>query len=203
MNDTSLSLLQRARNSDENEAWHRLNELYAPLIRSWLLKYDLQASDVDDLAQEVMLAVSRNIESFDHNGHPGAFRAWLKSILVNRLRNFWRSRDRRPGASGGSDMDRRLAELDDPASQVTLIWNKEHDQHVLKHLLAIVEPQFAATSWAAFRKTTLEGQKPNAVAADLGISLNAVFIAKSRVISRLRQEADGLIEASSRFLPHS
>ncbi len=147
--------------------------------------------------------MSKDIASFDHNGQPGAFRAWLKGILVNRLRNFWRRRDRQPAASGGSEIDQRLAELDDPASQVTLIWNREHDQHVLKQLLAIVAPQFETKTWEAFCKTTLDGLKPDAVAAELGISLNAVFIAKSRVMSRLRQESSGLIETSSRFLPGS
>ncbi len=203
MNETSLSLLQQLRDSPETEAWERLHRIYEPLIRSWLSKYEVQDNDADDLEQEVLLAVSRDIESFDHNGRPGAFRAWLKGILVNRLRNFWRRRDRQPRTAGGSDIDRRLAELDDPASQATLIWNREHDQHVLKQLLTIVAPQFEAKTWEAFCKTTFDGLKPDAVAAELGISLNAVFIAKSRVMSRLRQESDGLIESSSRFLPGS
>ncbi len=99
-------------------------------------------------------------------------------------------------------MNQRLAELDDPASEITLIWNQEHDQHVLEKLLAVAEPQFAPSTWAAFRKTTFDGQKPKAVAEELGISLNAVMIAKSRVLSKLRQEATGLMEASSKFLPN-
>lgn len=178
-----------------------MHRIYAPLIRKWLIKYELQASDADDVAQDVLLAVSKDIESFDHNGRDGAFRAWMKGILVNRLRNFWRSRDRRPEASGGSDMDRRLSELDDPASQITAIWNREHDQHVLSELLSIVEPQFESTTWAAFRKVTFEGRKPTVVAKELGISLNAVFIAKSRVLSRLRQEAEGLVDDSQNIPP--
>lgn len=201
MNETSLSLLQQVRQSPEDEAWERLHRLYEPLIRKWLIHYELHANDADDVAQEVMLAVSKDIESFDHNGRTGAFRAWMKGILVNRLRKFWHSRDRRPVARGGSDMSRRLEELNDPASQMTLIWNQEHDQHVLQELLAIVEPRFTETTWAAFRKTTLEGLKPNVAAEELSISLNAVVIAKSRVLSRLRQEAEGLVESSSQFLP--
>lgn len=200
MNETSLSLLQQLRQSPETEAWERLHRIYQPLMRKWLIRYDLQASDADDVAQDALLAVAKDIDSFDHNGRSGAFRAWLKGILVNRLRKFWRSGARRPKAAGGSEMNRRLNELDDPASQMTLIWNKEHDEHVLKELLVIVEPQFSASTWAAFRKTTFEGVKPKVAAAELGMSLNAVVIAKSRVLNRLRQEAEGLIEASSKFL---
>ena len=203
MNETSLSLLDQLRVSNEEDAWGKLHRIYGPLVHKWLTKYDVQLSDADDLTQEVLLAVSRDISVFEHNGRPGAFRSWLKGILLNRLRNFWRSRDRRPQASAGSDVDRRLDKLEDPASQITLIWNKEHDNHVLRSLLSIVEPHFEAKTCAAFRMMTLEGKKPNVVAEQLGVSLNAVFIAKSRVLSRLRQESEGLVEASSTFLPGS
>lgn len=202
MNETSLSLLQQVRQSQEEEAWGRLHRIYEPLIRGWLLRYELQASDADDLAQEVLLAVSKDIANFEHNGRTGAFRAWMKGILVNRLRKFWSSRDRRPQASGGSDMVRRLAELDDPSSQITLIWNEEHDQHVLAQLLQILKPRFEPNTWAAFRLTAVEGVKPQETAERLGISLNAVLIAKSRVLSRLRQEASGLVESSSGISPN-
>jgi RNA polymerase sigma-70 factor (ECF subfamily) len=203
MNETSLSLLDRLRNSAESENWNRLFELYAPLLGAWLRKYDVQDTDANDLVQEVLLAVSKDLDKFDHGGHPGAFRGWLKAILVNRLRNFWRARDRRPQARGDSHMDDRLAQLDDPASEVSQIWNRQHDQYVLRQLLALAEPHFAPETWKAFCRVALEGIRADAVAREMEISLNAVFIAKSRVLSRLRQEAEGLIESSSSFLANS
>ena len=203
MDRTSLSLLDQLKAPEDGTAWVRLDHVYGPLIRKWLLKYDVQVSDADDLTQEVLVAVAKDIETFEHNGRDGAFRAWLKGILVNRLRGFWRSRDRRPKANAGSDVDRRLNELEDPTSEITLIWNKEHDNHVLRSLLSIVEPQFESRTWAAFRQVTLEGKQANIVAEELGISMNAVFIAKSRVLRRLRQESEGLVEASTNFLPGS
>ena len=203
MNETSLSLLNRLRHSPESESWDRLVELYAPLLRAWLRKYDVQASDADDLTQEVLLAVSKDLDKFEHAGQPGAFRGWLKAILVNRLRKFWRSRDRRPQARGDSDIDARLAQLDDPASEISLIWNREHDQYVLRQLLALAEPHFAGSTWTAFCRVALEGAKPDVVARELGISLNAVCLAKSRVLRRLRQESEGLVESSSGFFSKS
>ncbi|MEO1529045.1 MAG: sigma-70 family RNA polymerase sigma factor, partial [Planctomycetota bacterium] len=199
MNETSLSLLQQMRESPVQEAWDRLHALYEPLIRKWLVRYELQASDADDVAQEVLMAISQGVASFEHNGRQGAFRAWIKGVLVNRLRKFWHSRDRRPVASGGSDMNRRLAELDDPMSQISRIWNEEHDQHVLAQLITSVEPQFQPNTWAAFRMTALQGIKPGQAAEKLGLSLNAVLIAKSRVLGRLRQEADGMVDSTSKF----
>jgi len=199
MDETSLSLLSRLCRSTESESWNRLVETYAPLISAWLRRYDVQDSDADDLVQEVLLAVSKDLGKFEHGGHPGAFRGWLKAILVNRLRKFWRSRDRRPQARGDSDIDARLAQLDDPSSEMSLIWNREHDQYVLRQLLALAEPHFAPNTWTAFCRVALDGAKPDVVAEEMGISRNAVVIAKCRVLSRLRQESEGLIESSSGF----
>jgi RNA polymerase sigma factor (sigma-70 family) len=199
MHETSLSLLTRLQQSPDSNSWGRLVELYDPLLRSWLWKYDVQPSDADDLVQEVLLAVSTELRSFDHNGRPGAFRSWLRITLVNRLRNFWRARKRRPQAGGGSEIERRLEQLEDPASAMSQLWNRQHDCHVVRQLLVKTQPHFALNTWQAFRRVALEGARADVVAKDLDISLNAVFIAKSRVLSRLRREAEGLVESSSVF----
>mgnify|MGYP001827393455 CR=1 FL=1 len=203
MHETSLSLLERLRQSPENEGWNRLADLYTPLIRAWLRRYDVQDSDANDLVQEVLLAVSKDLSKFEHRGLPGAFRGWLKAILVNRLRKFWRARDRRPQARGDSDIDARLAQLDDPASEMSQIWNREHDQYVLRQLLALAEPHFAPNTWKAFCRVALDGARPDVVAAELEISLNAVCLAKSRVLRMLRLESEGLIESSSGFFANN
>ena len=117
MNETSLSLLNRLRRSPDSESWNRLVDLYGPLIKAWLRKYDVQDNDADDVVQEVLLAVSKDLGKFDHRGQTGAFRGWIKAILVNRLRKFWRARDRRPQARGDSDVHARLAQLEDPGQR--------------------------------------------------------------------------------------
>jgi RNA polymerase sigma factor (sigma-70 family) len=169
----------------------------------WLRRYDVQDSDANDLVQEVLLAVSKDLSKFEHRGQPGAFRGWLKAILVNRLRKFWRSRDRRPQARGDSDIDARLAQLDDPASEMSLIWNREHDQYVLAATAGSRRASLRPSTWTAFCRVALDGAKPDVVAEEMGISLNAVCLAKSRVLSRLRQESEGLIESSSGFFAKS
>ena len=203
MHETSLSLLQRLRQSSENEEWNGLVDLYAPLIRVWLRRYEVQDSDANDLVQEVLLTVSQDLGNFEHAGHPGAFRGWLKAILINRLRKFWRTRDRHPKARGDSGIDARIAQLDDPASEMSQIWNREHDQYVLRQLLTLAEPHFEPNTWKAFCRVALEGVKPDAVAQEMGISRNAVIVAKCRVLSRLRQESEGFVESSSSFFSKS
>jgi RNA polymerase sigma-70 factor (ECF subfamily) len=203
MYETSLSLLHRLRHSPQDDGWSRLADLYTPLIHTWLRRYEVQESDAHDLVQEVLLAVSKDIGAFEHRGQPGAFRGWLKTILLNRLRKFWRARDRQPQARGDSDIEAKLAQLDDPASELSQIWNREHDQYVLRQLLALAEPHFDPKTWKAFCRVALDGRKADMVAQELGISKNAVIVAKCRVLNRLRQEAEGLIESSSGFFAKS
>ena len=203
MNETSLSLLDRLCHSPESEKWNRLVELYDPLIRSWLRKYEVQESDANDLVQDVFLAVSKDLEKFEHRGQPGAFRGWLKAILINRLRKFWRARDRHPQARGDSDINARMAQLDDPTSEMSRIWNREHDQYVLRQLLTLAEPHFEPATWTAFCRVALDGAKPDDVAMELGISRNSVVIAKCRVLNRLRTESEGLVESASGFFAKS
>ena len=121
MDDTSLSLLDRLGQPDDGEAWQRLVEIYSPLLRGWLTRYEVQSADEDDLMQDVLFVVMRELPRFRHNEQPGAFRTWLRRILVNRLRNFWRSRGRELAAGDNSGLNQRLNELEDAASQLSQV----------------------------------------------------------------------------------
>lgn len=193
MSETSHSLLDRLREHPHGDDWCRLVGLYTPLLHAWAGRHAVQSADADDLVQEVFAVVVRQLPSFEHNRRPGAFRRWLRIILVHRLRDFWRARRHRPEAAGGSDILARLAELEDPDSGLSRLWDQEHDRHVVRQLLERIEGEVTPSTWQAFRRVTLEGRDEGAVAAELGLSVNAVFIAKSRVLQRLRREATGLI----------
>jgi RNA polymerase sigma-70 factor (ECF subfamily) len=194
MVETSFSLLERLRNRPDPTAWHRLVDLYTPLIRNWLRRYLLQQPDVDDLVQEVLAVLVRELPRFRHDGRPGAFRSWLRTITVNRIRTFFHGQRTRPLATGDSDFERVLDQLADPTSTLSRLWDEEHDRHVIRRLLELIEPEFEPTTWRAFQLLVLQGRGTAEAAAELGMSPNAVRIAKSRVQSRLRQEAEGLID---------
>jgi RNA polymerase sigma-70 factor (ECF subfamily) len=194
MSDTSASLLQRLREQPDDDAWRRLVHLYTPLLKGWLGRYGVQPADADDLIQEVLAVVVRELPQFEYNRRAGAFRRWLRTILVHRLRGFWRARQARPTATGDSDPARTLEQLEDPESGLSKLWDQEHDRHVMARLLEQVEPEVTPSTWQAFRRVVLEGRAEEAVAAELGLSVNAVFIAKSRVLARLRREARDLID---------
>jgi RNA polymerase sigma-70 factor (ECF subfamily) len=191
--DTPISLLERLRLSADPAAWRRLVALYTPLIAGWLRRQDVQAADLDDLTQEVLGTLVRELPRFRHDLRRGAFRRWLRGICINRLRAFWRSR--RPCPVGGDEAREQLLErLEDPDSDPSRLWDEEHDRHVARRLLELIEPEFEPTTWKAFRMLVLDARPTREVAAALGISANAVRIAKSRVLGRLRQEIDGLID---------
>jgi RNA polymerase sigma-70 factor (ECF subfamily) len=194
MAETPVSLLDRLREHPDAASWQRLVELYTPLIRSWLERYAPQPADADDLVQEVLAVLVRELPHFHHNRRPGAFRSWLRLITVNRLREQWAARRARPGALGGDEIQAVLEQLQDPDSGLTRRWDEEHDRHVTRRILELIEPEFEPATWQAFRRVVLDGAGTAAVATELGLTPNAVRIAKSRVLTRLRQESAGLID---------
>src|SRR5262245_30874694 len=195
MDETSASLLDRARHGSDSASWQRLVELYTPLIRGWLRRHaQLRAEDADDLVQEVLAVVVRKLPQFERQPRAGAFRRWLRTITVNILREFWRGQRVRPLATGGGDFQEMLDQLENPESGLSHLWDLEHDQHVTRKLLDMIRPRFEATTWQAFQRVALDGVSPDATAGELGITVNAVFIAKSRVLALLRQEGKGLID---------
>ena len=193
MDHTSLSLLDRVCVQKDDRAWHDLAAVYTPLLHGWLRRYQVQASDADDLTQDVLLVVSRELPTFQHNGRPGAFRSWLRGILVNRLRYFWRSQQAAPAGRRDSDLQRALAELEDPHSGLSHEWNQQHDRHLMHQLLSRIESRFNPSTMQAFRRSVLDSLPVEQVAAELGLSVNAVVIAKCRVLKTLRREARGLL----------
>jgi RNA polymerase sigma-70 factor (ECF subfamily) len=149
---------------------------------------------MDDLVQEILAVLVRELPQFQHEGRRGAFRSWLRMITVNRFRSFFHARRTRPLATGDSAFEKILDQLADPASALSQRWDDEHDRHVLRRLLELIEPEFEPATWRAFQLLVLQGKRTAEVAAELGMSPNAVRISKSRVQRRLRQEAEGLID---------
>ena len=192
--NTSLSLLDRLAQQADPESWDRLVSIYGPLLRGWLGRYSVQASDADDLVQEVLLTVSREVAEFKHNRRQGAFRAWLRTILVHRLRGFWRSKRYRPVATGDSDFMKHLDALADQNSEVSRMWDREHDEQVVSRGLEVIRPRVAPKTWEAFHRQAIDGVAATTVADELGMSMDAVYAAKSRVLKMLRQEVEGLLD---------
>lgn len=190
---TRVSLLHRAGAGDA-AAWNRLIGIYKPLIQRWLCASNVPNQEADDLAQDVLLIVVKELPRFRHQGRTGSFRAWLKQIVVNQARRYWRTGRCRVTATNGRSFLEVLDELENPTSEQSQAWDQEHDRQIYRRLLAVMEENFEQVTIRAFRLMTLEGLSGPAVATQLGMSLAAVYGARARVLKRLRQEADGLLD---------
>jgi RNA polymerase sigma-70 factor (ECF subfamily) len=193
MDDTRQSLLLRAQ-TGEADAWKDLTDLYRPLIISWLNRQGVPAVDREDLSQDVLLSVVKHLPTFEHSGARGAFRSWLRTIVCSRTTDYWRVAGAGAPASGGSGATAALQQIADPDSDLNRQWDAEHDRYVLGCLLDMVEEEFEPATLRAFRRLALDGASGAEVAQELGLSVAAVYMAKSRVLQRIRQEAEGLID---------
>jgi RNA polymerase sigma-70 factor (ECF subfamily) len=194
MTETSASLLEILRDHPDEEHWRRLVNLYSPLINQWLRRYTAPVDAADDLVQKVLMVVVQKLPQFERGPRVGAFRCWLRQITVNCLRDFWRQERLRPKATGHSDFQHVLEQLQDPHTDLSRQWDEEHDRVITRRILESLRPCFQETTWQAFQGVALDERSPDEVAQQLGISVNAVFIAKSRVLNRLRQEAKDLLD---------
>lgn len=193
MDETRQSLLLRAQ-TGEVDAWETLAGLYRPLIVGWLNRQGVPAGDLDDVSQDVLLSLVKHLPAFQHSGHRGAFRAWLRTIVCSRTADYWRGIDAGGHAAGGSGAMAALQQMADPDSDLNRQWDEEHDRYVLNCLLDLVDEEFEPATVRAFRRLALDGATGAEAAQELGMSVAAVYVAKSRVLQRIRQEAEGLID---------
>lgn len=190
---TPQSLLQRLREKSDEDGWKRLVDLYTPLLQRWLRQFHIEGADAADLLQEVFATLVRCLPSFEHKGQPGAFRCWLRNILINHVRCFWNAR-RMTSFTDANNILQELDRLEDPAGDLNRLWDQQHNTFLARRVLELIEKDFTSSTWHAFRRLVLEGAKPAAVAAEMGLTVNAVMLAKSRVLRRARQEIAGLTD---------
>jgi RNA polymerase sigma-70 factor (ECF subfamily) len=192
MTHTSVSLLDRLRGAGPAASdWNRLQAIYLPLISRWLGRVLGLGVEADDLAQEVFVVVIRELPRFQRR-REGSFRAWLRQVTVNKVRTYRRRRHRRLTV-GLDPADGFLDSLADPSGDLAREWDAEHDRHVFEKLLSIVRPDFSSTTWQAFRRFALDDVPAATVAEEMGVTVNSVLQAKSRILKRLREEAGELL----------
>jgi RNA polymerase sigma-70 factor, ECF subfamily len=185
---TSLSMLERVQSNDA-DAWRRLVQLYSPLIYSWCRHGGLKDADAADLMQEVWRSVAGHVGRFER-GSGGAFRGWLWTITRNKLRDYFRARQGKPEAIGGSEARDRLQAIpeEEPAESAP------ESQNLLHRALDMIRGDFEEHTWKAFWRTTVDGIAAAEAAREFAMEVDAVYQAKSRVLRRLREEMKGLID---------
>jgi RNA polymerase sigma-70 factor, ECF subfamily len=176
------------REPTDEPAWRRLVDLYTPMLFSWARRHGISEHDAADLVQEVFVALLQTLPTFQYDHRRGRFRNWLRTLLLNKLRDSKRREAREEKALEHLQPDGEAA---NPAA---VFWEAEYQRDLYRRALQLLQSDFAQATWKAFWETVVEGRPAADVAREMGITENALYAGRFRVLRRLRQELTGLIE---------
>ncbi|QEG21895.1 sigma-70 family RNA polymerase sigma factor [Mariniblastus fucicola] len=184
---TRVSLLQQLRCKQDSRAWSKFVHLYTPLICQWVADLRVPTPQRNDVVQEVFIVLLGKISTFQYDAKL-SFRGWLRTVTINKCRDFLRKQNRLSEPTFVAHLE--LAEADD----TQLLTQQEYRSHLAANALSLMKKHFSETTWRACWEHVAKGRPAPEVAAELGISPNAVYLARGRVLQRLKQELAGLWE---------
>jgi RNA polymerase sigma-70 factor (ECF subfamily) len=182
---TRPSLIVRIRDLKDEEAWRQFVGLYTPLVYRYARKRGLQDADAADLAQDVLRALAAG--GIDYDPQRGPFRAWFYGLARHKLCDFLAAQARACRGTGDTFAQQRLAEEPAPTEEA-VIWDLEYERRLFEWAVDQVRGEFRNQTWQAFWQSAVQGKQAKDIAAALGMSLGAVYIAKSRVLARVKKE---------------
>jgi RNA polymerase sigma-70 factor (ECF subfamily) len=185
--------LLRVRDANDQEAWRQFVELYTPLIYQFARKRGLQDADAADLTQIVFGTLTQSIQRLDYDPRHGMFRGWLFAVVRNQLHKLLSRQRRWPQGTGDSGahhlLDNQPAREDEEAA----LWEQEYARQRFVWAADQVRGEFSDSSWQAFWQTAVEGKGAGETARALGMTVGAVYTAKSRVLDRIRKKSHELL----------
>jgi RNA polymerase sigma-70 factor (ECF subfamily) len=189
MSTTPLTLLDHLRQpSCSPDHWGRFIELYSPLLFEWSRRNGVPADDAPDLVQTVLVTLIKQLPTFERRPG-GSFRGWLFTVMKNCWIDHCRTRARQPAIAIGVDPNSR--ESPDLIEELS---ETEYKQYLIRRMLSAIQRDFSERTWKAFWQHVVEEHAAAEVAAKLGTSANAVYLARGRILQRLREELAGFIE---------
>jgi len=183
---THASLLLRLRDAGNAGAWEQFVEIYSPIIFGFCRNQGLQDADAADVCQEVLRAVAKAMQTFEYDRQRGKFRNWLLTVTRSKLSNFYSSTQRKQEPRGSTSIQ-RLVESE-PSAAERSSWDTEYHGRLFHWAAEQVRPFTQEATWQAFWRTAIAEEDASKVAADLNLSVGAVYVAKSRVLARLREK---------------
>jgi RNA polymerase sigma factor (sigma-70 family) len=185
---TRASLLVRLRDPRDQDAWQEFFQVYSSVIYGYARRQGMQDADAADLMQDVLRRVAASADKLDYDPRRGTFRGWLFTVTRNRFYDLTDRKRKQVQAAGGSDMLDKLNNQPVANDGADAAWELEYQQGILRWAMERVRGEFQEPTWQAFLLTAMEGKSPQAVAEQLQTSAGSVYVAKSRVLARLRTE---------------
>ena len=195
---TRATLLYRVRTLDDQAAWNEFVERYTPLIYGWCVRQGLQSSDAADVTQEVLARLVKAMQAFEYNVSRGSFRGWLKTVTTNAVSDLIRKYGRGRG-SGDTQIAQKLnlVAAKDTINELIRTLESQHEQEVLALAAARVQSRVRPHTWQAYYQTAVLQRPSNVVANELDMPISEVYVAKSRMIARLKKEVAALMSEPS------
>jgi RNA polymerase sigma factor (sigma-70 family) len=191
---TRASLLIRLRDRTDQSAWNEFVAVYGPVIYRFARNRGLQDADAADMMQDVLRSVTGAIVRLDYDPQQGRFRGWLFTITRNRVMTLLASRKGKPHGTGNSDVNALLAAQPDQHGGLDDDWELEYRRSQTAQAMELVRSEFSEKVWSAFWKTAVEAAPADTVGRELRMSTGAVYVAKSRVLARLREVVQRRLE---------
>ena len=185
---TRASLLVRIRDPHDQDAWRQFVDIYASVVYGFARKRGLQDADAADLMQEVFRSVAGAAGRLEYDPKRGSFRGWLYTITRNKIYTFLDAQRRQVRGSGDSGAQTLLEEYAGREDGSGELWDQEYERGAFAWAAERVRGEFHEATWQAFWLTAVDGQSARDAGRQLGLSPGAVYVAKSRVIARLREE---------------
>lgn len=187
--DTRDSLIVRLADADDAAAWELFTAVYRPMLFRLAQRWGLQDADAHDLVQEVLLAVSHCVGKYEPRDGTGSFRGWLAKIARHKFADLLSRQRRQAVGTGQTDVHLWLSQLPDKSAP-TSRWDLELRRELFQWAASQVRQAAQERTWEAFQRTAIDGQSVETVAAQLGISAAQVYVARSRVMSRIRRAVE-------------
>lgn len=195
--DTRPSILLRLRDHSDRDAWQQFENVYRGVVARVAIRYGMQSADAADLAQDVLIRVSQNIHRFEHDRADAKFRTWLGTLIRSAIVDCFRTKPR-DVASGLPEVQAQLELLPDQESdQWHRVIDTEARHEIFRWAAERIRNEYAASSWDAFWKTSVENQSVQQVAEELGSSVGAIYTSRSRIMKRLRDEVQKFDESAA------
>ena len=207
MSQTRFSLIGRLNNSQDHQAWEEFTTIYEPLLLRLSRSHGLQEADARDVCQQVLQAVAKDVDQWQPDGRERSFRRWLFQVARNRTLKFLEAQRRLPRIGGaasdqsGPEQERghagspRLDDLPDRHESLSAVFEREYRQQLLVRAAEQIRSEFREATWEAFWRTCVEGISIPEAAKQLGMAVGSVYVARSRVTSRLKSQIQEALHA--------